>query len=979
METMQSGSEKMRFKGLNAAQVEASRKQHGANIVTPPERDPWWKLYLEKFNDPIIRILVIAAIIAIGIGIVDGTYFEGIGIVVAIFLATYLGFLNEYQAAKEFEVLSRTNDEYQIQVIRDSIYTSVPKKDLVVGDLVLIEVGSEVPADGRLLEAVSLQVDEASLTGESAAVTKVSVDKAPPAKEEETTYPRYQLLRGSMVADGRGVMEVTAVGDSTEIGQIAQELGGEDKVETPLNLQLDRLSKLIGVLAFIIAVMIIAALVGRGIITKELSLSTQQWVFVVILTISVIILLVRVWLPMVYDGLELIGSDTQPPEWLQNEDLKGWVKTTVLGLAIFTACVGIGYLLKVIPASPRDWLPAAVGHEFLTYFMIAMTVIVVAVPEGLPMSVTLSLAYSMRKMMATNNLVRRMHACETIGAATVICSDKTGTLTMNEMRVFAVDFPALPEGKLDKNPKTLGEQLVLESMAANSTANLCRIPGEPACPLGNPTECSLLLWLDALGIDYMYHRTNLGLQYQWTFSTERKFMGTIGQSAFTGTNILYIKGAPEIVLDRCTKVLTPGGVNPVAGFRSGIETALINFQQRGMRTLGFAYHEDPVSHEGKRLREIATGLTWLGFVAISDPLRKEVPAAISACQDAGISVKMITGDNPKTAQEISRQLGLWKEHDAADSHMTGDQFEQLEEDRVGDVVQTVKIFSRARPRHKLQIVKTLQELGGEVVAVTGDGVNDVSALKQAHVGLAMGKAGTDAAKEASDIILLDDSFTSIANAVKWGRSLYENIQRFILFQLTINVAACFIALLGPFIGVKLPLTVTQMLWVNLIMDTFAALALATEPPHDSVMKQPPRDSQAFIISRSMAINIFTVGFIFLIFLVGFLLFIQKDGQPTIYQLTTFFTVFVMLNFWNLFNARCLGRTHSACAGIFQNKGFIIIASAIFIGQVLMVQFGGSFFRTVPLSLKDWVIIIGGTSVVLWIGEMVRLVRRFKSA
>lgn len=969
------GERTFRFRGLTSAEVEASRQRYGANVLTPPERDPWWKLWLAKFDDPVIRILMIAAVVALGVGIIDGAYVEGLGIIIAILLATTLAFWNEYKANKAFDILNQVSDEVAIQVIRAGNYTTVPRKDLVVGDIVRIEMGGEVPADGDVLETVSLQVDQARLTGEALPVTKVAKGAVDQQAAQDTAYSADTVRRGTIVTNGHGITEVTAVGDATEIGRAAREATEETGVQTPLNRQLERLSKAIGVAAFLIAGCIYVALGARGVLVSELTLTAQQWCFAGLLMVSVLLALSRVWLPIVYDAFKLLGREVEPPSWLEQENLSGWLKTAGLGVGVFAAGLGTAYGLEFIPSSPGNWLPSSVGEEFLKYFMIAVTIIVVAVPEGLAMSVTLSLAYSMKKMTATNNLVRRMHACETLGAATVICSDKTGTLTLNEMRVEEVNFPALQS--LRHELPSFAERLIVEAMAANTTAQLDRTPGAPPRPLGNPTEGALLLWLEEHGIDYHHHRTQFLLTSQWPFSTEKKFMGTLGSSPVTGGTVLHVKGAPEIVLDQCSHVLTDQGAKPLDGYKATIEQALRSHQARAMRTLAFAYREAPKHHEGVDLEQIAVDTTWLGFAAITDPVRPDVPAAIQACRDAGIVVKIVTGDNPETAQEIARQIGLWDEQDTRDQHLAGREFALWSHDEAKSAAATLKILSRARPAEKRRLVQLLQEQG-HVVAVTGDGVNDGPALNYANVGLAMGKTGTAVAKEASDIILLDDSFRSIVNGVMWGRSLYQNIQRFILFQLTINVAACGIALLGPFIGIKFPLTVIQMLWVNLIMDTLAALALATEPPDESVMQRPPRDSQAFIVSGPMARHIFTVAPIFLGVLVGLLLFMQRDGVVTDYELSIFFTVFVLLQFWNLFNARCLGLQQSAFANIGKNKWFLTIATAIFLGQILMVQFGGTMFRTVPLSWRDWVLIIAGTSVVLWIGELWRLVMRVQS-
>jgi Ca2+-transporting ATPase len=734
----------------------------------------------------------------------------------------------------------------------------------------------------------------------------------------------------------------------------------------------------IGVVGLLMAVATFAALVARGVILEELVLSGSQWTAALVTSLSLAVALSLVWLPMVYDGLEL-ALGMEAPGWLGGDDdetsdtVRRWLIALSLGVLIAAVGLGGGWAMKLIPESPSAWLPEGGLAKFLTYFMIAVTIIVVAVPEGLAMSVTLSLAYSMRKMTAANTLVRKMHACESIGAATVICSDKTGTLTMNEMRVFEARFPSLDGRPLDLNDDTGG--LIVEGLCANTTAHLGRDGATATHALGNPTEGALLFWLEEQGIDYVMHRDAFPVSYQLTFSTERKWMGTMGMSPRSNTSVFHVKGAPEIVLDRCTHIRTAAGNEPLASHRDSIVASLADYQARGMRTLGIACHEDLAYGEGMNVEAAATELTWLGFLAIADPVRPEVPPAVEACRRAGIKVKMVTGDNPDTAQEIARQIGLWEPQDGKDNHLLGPDFQKLTDAEATAAASCLKILSRAKPLDKVRLVRSLQA-EGEVVAVTGDGINDCGALNYADVGLAMGRTGKAAAKEASDIILLDDSFRTIVDAVMWGRSLYENIQRFILFQLTINVTALAIALLGPFIGVELPLTVIQMLWVNLIMDTFAALALATEPPHRDVLNRPPRSPQDFIVTKPMANNIFSVAAVFLVVLIALLRYIQRDGV-TDYELSVFFTVFVMLQFWNMFNARCLGMNSSALAGFWHNRGFVLIAAAIFLGQVAIVQFGGSVFRTEPLTLRDWLIITAATSLVLWIGELFRFASRLR--
>ncbi|RQH47486.1 calcium-translocating P-type ATPase, PMCA-type [Okeania hirsuta] len=972
MKTTQEPRQKQsRYRGLTQAEVETNRQKYGSNLLTPPKRSPWWKLWLEKFDDPVIRILIIAAVIAITVGIFEGNYVEGLGIIAAIILATSVAFLNEYKASKEFDILNQVNDEIPIAVIRDNKVTTVPKKDLVVGDIVLIETGDEIAADGQVLEAVSLEVNEASLTGEAIPVPKIADVNLSSNGNSGCAYPPNKVLRDTVVNDGHGVIEIIAVGDETEIGKTARCVLDITDVETPLNLQLERLSNLIGILGLVVAVLIDIALVARGIFTGELDLTSGQWYIISILTVSLTVALTRVWLPIIVDGLESVGKEIELPEWLENDSGIAWVKNILLALAISGIGIGVGYYLEWVPTSPTDWISADVAVKFLTYFMIAVAVIVVAVPEGLALSVTLSLAYSMQKMTQQNNLVRRMHACETIGATTVICSDKTGTLTENKMQVSDVNFPSFDDKTLN------ADNIIVEAICSNSTANLEYKKGEESIPLGDHTEGALLLWLEENNIDYIDKRDDFDIVSQLTFSADRKYMATMGNSSITGDKILHIKGAPELLLASCHQIMTAEGVKPFAdSTRVSIAAELNQYETIGRRTLGFAYIRDPQDYQQGKELEQYHDLIWLGFVAIADPVREEVPNAVKICQKAGVKVKMITGDSRLTAVEIAREIGIISQDDPNDYCITGGKLRSLDDEAVLAVLKKVKVIARARPQDKQRIVQLLQT-SGEVVAVTGDGTNDAPALNQAQVGLSMG-SGTSVAKEASDIIILNDSFASIENAVMWGRSLYQNIQKFILFQLTINVAACGIALLGPFIGINLPFTVTQLLWVNLIMDTFAALALATEPPNQKVMENAPRNSQDFIISKPMMVSIFSVAAVFLVFFVAFLLYIQKDRVVTPYELSLFFTTFVMLQFWNMFNAKCFGLKESAFSNISKNGSFVAIAAFIFLGQILMVQFGGAVFRTVPLSLRDWLVIIGGTSIVLWIGEIWRMIQmRFR--
>lgn len=882
-------SQTNRYSGLTSAQVEESRRLNGVNILTPPAKEPLWKQFLAKFRDPLIIILLVAGALSIGISCYEfwglhqaaDVFFEPAGIFIAIPLATGMAFYFERKADKEFALLNQVNDEEPVQVIRDGHATTVPRKDVVVGDIVVLNTGEEIPADGELLEAVSLNIDESTLTGEP--ICHKTTD--PAQFDPEATFPSDHVMRGTKVMEGHGVMRVLKVGDATENGKVFEAAQIDDGLKTPLDQQLERLGALISKFSYVIGILIIAGRIA----------------------------------------LYFINMDF---EWL-------------------------GFMAY-----------------FLQSVMIAVTLVVVSVPEGLPMAVTLSLAYSMRRMLKTNNLVRKMHACETMGATTVICTDKTGTLTQNQMQVFRTNFfvPSSESLYID------------EGIAVNSTAQL-DLSGEKPSVLGNPTEGALLLWLRSQGENYETLRAGATRLEELPFTTERKYMATVVRSA-SGKDVLYVKGAPEIVFGMCTDT---SGVT-----KAEIDAQLLEYQNQAMRTLGFAYQElqpgDATISDGK---VTATGLRFIGIVAISDPVRAEVPDAVSEVLDAGIKVKIVTGDTPGTAKEIGRQIGLWDDSRDTDRNIiTGVEFAELSDSALLNRVGDLKIIARARPMDKKRLVEALQKRG-EVVAVTGDGTNDAPALKAAQVGLSMGD-GTSVAKEASDITIVDNSFSSIGRAVMWGRSLYQNIRRFILFQMTVNVAACLIVLAGAFMGMQSPLTVTQMLWVNLIMDTFAAMALASLPPTRSVMRDKPRDQRDFIINHPMWRSIIGVGVTFFAILIGLLYYMQHTDVTNLtqigrlpwvsghnmspYELSLFFTIFVFLQFWNMFNARAFATGRSAFH--FKGcKGFLSIALLILLGQIAIVSLGGEFFTVVPLKFTDWLIIIASTSLVLWIGEFLRLFRR----
>ena len=864
--------------GLTDEQVKQSREQHGKNVLTPPQRTSLWKLYLDKYRDPIIQILLVAAFVSLILAFIEKNFMETIGIFVAVFLATTVGFYFERDAAKKFNLLTALSEEQPVKVRRNGKVMEIPRHDVVVGDVVLVEVGDEVPADGELIVCNDLQMNESTLTGEP--VTEKSLEGG-----GDGAYPRNVILRSTMVMNGRGEFVVTAVGDATEIGKVAKKSTEQTSVETPLNMQLDKLAKMISKVGSVVSVAAFFIFLIHDILTN--------------------------------------------PAWGGKDYF---------------------YMAEIV----------------LKYFMMAVTLIVMAVPEGLPMAITLALALNMRRMLKSNNLVRKLHACETMGAVTVICTDKTGTLTQNKMQVSALELKQGDEALLDT------------AIALNSTAEL-----NDGKPIGNPTESALLLWLDAQGKDYEELRKQVNVLKQLPFSTERKMMATLAE--VDGETYLFVKGAPEIVMKKC-----------IIEDRMLKQTAeeLDEWQHKAMRTLAFAYKKIETSimrTSRTSTAEVvalldANDLQLQAIAAIADPIRPDVPAAVQECRHAGIEVKVVTGDTAATALEIGKQIGVFEdepENIGADGSLTsldqqmitGEQWEALSDEEAYERAKDIRVMSRARPTDKQRLVAMLQKRG-EVVAVTGDGTNDAPALHYAHVGLSLG-SGTSVAKEASDMTLLDDSFKSIANAVMWGRSLYRNLQRFLFFQLVVNVAALLLVLGGSVIGTEMPLTVTQILWVNLIMDTFAALALASLPPSHEVMKEKPRKASDFIINKSIGFGILFCGIVFFLVMFALLVYCERRGKGgvDVHELTMFFTTFVMIQFWNLFNAKALMSHHTAFRHFLKDKGMILVLVLVLVGQWIIVTFGGEMFRTTPLSLHEWLLIIGSTSVVLWVGELWRGFKR----
>ena len=864
--------------GLTDEQVKQSREQHGKNVLTPPQRTSLWKLYLDKYRDPIIQILLVAAFVSLILAFIEKNFMETIGIFVAVFLATTVGFYFERDAAKKFNLLTALSEEQPVKVRRNGKVMEIPRHDVVVGDVVLVEVGDEVPADGELIVCNDLQINESTLTGEP--VTEKSLEGG-----GDGAYPRNVILRSTMVMNGRGEFVVTAVGDATEIGKVAKKSTEQTSVETPLHMQLDKLAKMISKVGSVVSVAAFFIFLIHDILTN--------------------------------------------PAWGGKDYF---------------------YMAEIV----------------LKYFMMAVTLIVMAVPEGLPMAITLSLALNMRRMLKSNNLVRKLHACETMGAVTVICTDKTGTLTQNKMQVSALELKQGDEALLDT------------AIALNSTAEL-----NDGKPIGNPTESALLLWLDAQGKDYEELRKQVNVLKQLPFSTERKMMATLAE--VDGETYLFVKGAPEIVMKKCI-------IEDRMQRQSAEE--LDEWQHKAMRTLAFAYKKIETSIMRTSRTSTAEVVALLdtndlqlqAIAAIADPIRPDVPAAVQECRHAGIEVKVVTGDTAATALEIGKQIGVFEdepENIGADGSLTsldqqmitGEQWEALSDEEAYERAKDIRVMSRARPTDKQRLVAMLQKRG-EVVAVTGDGTNDAPALHYAHVGLSLG-SGTSVAKEASDMTLLDDSFKSIANAVMWGRSLYRNLQRFLFFQLVVNVAALLLVLGGSVIGTEMPLTVTQILWVNLIMDTFAALALASLPPSHEVMKDKPRKASDFIINKSIGFGILFCGIVFFLVMFALLVYCERRGKGgvDVHELTMFFTTFVMIQFWNLFNAKALMSHHTAFRHFLKDKGMILVLVLVLVGQWIIVTFGGEMFRTTPLSLHEWLLIIGSTSVVLWVGELWRGFKR----
>lgn len=954
----------MQHKGLSDNEIIESRSKHGQNIISPPPKESLLKLFFEKFNDPIIKILLVAAFLSLLIGFINNHYIETVGIFLAIFLATGVSFWFEYDANKKFDILNLVNDDSSVKVIRNGIVTEISKKDIVVGDIIVLAIGDEVPADGLILESVSLQVDESSLTGE------VLVEKShePRVETEKLAYPCNYLLRGSKVLDGNCIFRVELVGDKTEYGKLAKSSVENSEVKTPLNLQLDKLARVIGIIGTSVAVLTFFSLLIKDLVLGEITFTAIQVYYLLNIALFFALVSIKFWFPL----LTLLFAAVLKLKfsWQTRITTYSNYKIFLLSILIFIVLSFIPYFFGLSPFQSNVWIDIKTASTILQYFMVAVTLIVVTVPEGLPMSVNLSLALSMRNMLKANNLVRKMHATETLGACTVICTDKTGTLTQNQMQVADAMFFGRTFAKFSDNYEN--EFLIKENISANSTSNLDYSDKNKVKGVGNPTETALLLWLDKLNCSYQDIRNSSDLLGQLSFSTERKYMASIIFSPILKKKILYVKGASEIVFNLSSKVYCENGIKELADCSDIIQEILEKNHAQALRTLGFAY--EIIEDDKNRIQDgflVNHNLTFYGLIGIADPLREDVPMAVQTCMKAGIDVKIVTGDTYGIAVEIAKNIGIISKTDANNLVLTGDEFAKLTDDELLPIIKELKILCRARPSDKQRLVQLLQNLG-EIVAVTGDGSNDAPALNFAHVGLSMG-SGTAVAKEASDITIIDDSFNSISSAVLWGRTLYQNIQKFVVFQLSINLVAMIIVLVGSILGHELPLTITQMLWINLIMDTFAAAAFASLPPNKIVMNHKPRKNNSFIINSKMSNSIFFSGISFSVLLIGLLIYFSDEYQNiSIYNLSLFFTAFVFLQFWNMFNVKALFTGKSVFIGLFKSKTFLIVALAILSGQIIIVQFGGEMFRTVPLDLKDWFLLFGLSSIVLWVGEIKRI-------
>lgn len=1051
------------YSGLTDAQVLESRSKHGANVLTPPAEESTWQkvkdcmhfwllkldfvifivatlasiilpvtgvynheglwiapvlsavlfllTYLVAFLggewdedegefdiDSLFAILLFALLLSGAISFYNGVlapatiawseFFEPIGIAVAVLLATTVAHILESQNEKTFKSLNQVNDDTLVKVIRNNNVCQVPRKDIVVGDIIMLEAGEEVPADAKLLTCMNLNMNESSLTGElqcAKTTNEAEFDK-------DATYPSNHIMKGCTVIEGDCVAEVFAVGDATACGKVFEAAQVKEGDATPLSEKLDELAGLITKTSYILAIVIV---LGR-LIRYALLQPTVDYASLGAFTLGSLILSTIVFFVL-----------NKKKNENNEESIELW---QVLAFMIIPI-VGIFAYFGTGTTDSIQWLGDAEKHIegivpcALNSVMIAVTLIVVAVPEGLPMAVTLSLAFSMKRLMKQNTLPRTMHACETMGAVSVICSDKTGTLTQNQMKVvdseaygvYHVRKHLVDQNGLEYEEESFGIEsnrsgnLLKECISINTTANLDVANPTKIKAIGNPTEGALLLWLHDNGVNYLEIRNSLEVIDRIQFTTELKYMATIVKSEVTGKRVVYVKGAPDILLSMC---------NITTDELKTYTDKLAEYQSHANRTLAFAYKElndnDDIFTDGKlNIKD----LTMMGIVGIEDPVRTDVPPAIEDCLNAGIQVKIVTGDAPGTAKEIGRQLGLWKEGDTDENILIGTDLAAMSDEELKKRLPKVKIISRARPNDKERAVRILKELD-YIVAVTGDGTNDAPALNAANVGLSMGD-GTAVAKEASDMTIIDNSFSTIANAVMWGRSLYKNIKRFILFQMTVNVAACLIVLIGAFIGSESPLTVTQMLWVNLIMDTFAALALASLPPTKKVMEDKPRSVNEHIL-KGMGAGILGVGGIFTALLLGICIFFQHTDITyagslmdvfngnfvwgagnglSDYELGLFFTIFVMLQFWNLFNAKAFMTSDSAFKGISwkDTKWFIIIALIIFGGQIAMTEAPGlqEMFNVAEGGINpiDWAIIIASTSFVLWIGEIIRAIKK----
>ena len=899
-------------RGLSEKQIAQNQKKYGKNQFSPGEKISLGKKILEALKEPMIFILLIAALITIGMNIykqsqgLHAEFTESIGILVAITISVSIKVIMEGRSEKAFETLNNINEDIKVKVLRNGIIQYIYKKDVVVGDIIKIETGAKVPADGRLIDSLQLKVDESMLTGESIAVNKNFEQTITNAKTV-LSERKNMVFAGTFITYGQGTVIITSVGDKTEMGNIASELKHPVSKSTPLQEKLDKLARSITTFGVIASILILFYELFKIYISNNLSFDTVQ-----------------------------------------------------------------------------------------NAFMVSVALIVAAVPEGLPTIVAMTLALNIIKMAKSNALVRKLIACETIGCINVICSDKTGTLTKNQMTVIDI----WNNGKLI-NPSDLKNRFLIENFTINSTADITIKDGNVKF-IGNPTECSLLkAFSDTVCsvspkqctyyeqsnsicggqcekytyknddyISYTDIRNSSNIIFQYPFSSDKKSMTTV--ILVDKLYKVYSKGSPEKIISLCSTIIINNKIELFTDeLREKVNNEIIKLQQEAKRILAFSHNDINTGYDdwNKSQDKVESNMIFDGFVSIADPLRDDVYEAVEKCKKSGISLKILTGDNIVTATSIAKQLNIVNKDSII---IEAQQIDEMSNEELLKILDKIILIARSKPLTKMRIVNLLKK-HGNVVAVTGDGINDAPALKNADVGIAMGITGTEVSKEASDIILLDDSFSTIVKAVEWGRGIYENFQRFIQFQLTVNLVAVLTVFVCEMFGLPVPFTTIQLLWVNLIMDGPPALSLGLESLRNHLMEQEPVKRDTNIITRNMLFRIIING-VFIVFMIMLLINKQILGGTQGQQSSIIFTTFVMFQLFNSFNSRELGN-ESIFTNLLKNKPMLWIIGATFFVQILITQFGGQIFKTAPLSISMWLRIIAYSFSVVAFSEVIRFIKR----